>query len=299
MKPVVTSFFDEPTNTVSYVVRDPGGLSCAIIDSVLGFDPLSGRINTMAADQILTFIHDHSLKACWHIETHVHADHLSAAVYLQERCGGLIAISEKISEVQREFAPLFNVEAGFPTSGSQFDHLFGDDEAFSIGEITGTALHTPGHTPACMTFLIGDAAFVGDTLFMPDYGTARTDFPGGDARQLYRSIRRVLTLPEATRLFLCHDYKAPGRNEFRWETTVAQQRAANVHIRDGIAESDFVKMRGERDAGLPLPKLFLPAVQVNMRAGAVPPAESNGKCYLKIPLEGVLPGNPDSAWDPS
>jgi glyoxylase-like metal-dependent hydrolase (beta-lactamase superfamily II) len=295
----ITGFFDEPTNAVSYIVRDPGSAACAIIDSVLGFDPVSGRIDTAMADRIADFVGRRSLDLMWHLETHVHADHLSAAVYLKRRCGGRIAISARISEVQREFAGLFNVEAGFPTDGGQFDHLFGDDEAFSIGGLAGVAMQTPGHTPACMTFLIGDAAFVGDTLFMPDYGTARADFPGGDARQLYQSVQRVLSLPLSTRLFLCHDYKAPGRDEFRWETTVAEQRSANVHVHDGISEAEFVKMRTERDARLSLPKLFLPAVQINIRSGALPPPESNGTSYVKIPLIGVSPGKPHSAQDPS
>lgn len=286
----VTGFFDEPANAVSYVVRDPDSAACAIIDSVLGFDQASGRIDTTAADRIADFIRQGSLEVCWHLETHVHADHLSAAAYLKRCFGGQIAISSKISEIQRVFAVLFNVEAGFPTDGGQFDHLFGDGDTFSIGGLTGLAMHTPGHTPACMTFLIGDAAFVGDTLFMPDCGTARADFPGGDANQLYRSVRHVLSLAGSTRLFLCHDYKAPGRDEFRWETTVAEQRNANIHVRDGISEADFVKMRGERDASLSLPKLFLPAVQINIRSGALPPPESNGTSYVKIPLTGVAPG---------
>jgi glyoxylase-like metal-dependent hydrolase (beta-lactamase superfamily II) len=284
MRPEVISFFDEPTNTASHVVRDPASRRCAIVDSVLDYDAASGRTATQAADKIITFIRDQELEVEWIVETHVHADHLSAAPYIKGRLGGALGIGENIRVVQDIFGTVFNAGTEFQRDGSQFDHLFRDGEQFSIGALEAIALHTPGHTPACMTYVIGNAAFVGDTLFMPDYGTARADFPGGDARTLYRSARRVLSLPDSTRLFLCHDYKAPGRSGFQWETTVAAERRHNVHMHDGVSEDEFVRMRSARDAQLAMPKLILPSVQVNMRAGEFPPAEDDGRAYLKIPL---------------
>jgi glyoxylase-like metal-dependent hydrolase (beta-lactamase superfamily II) len=283
-RPEVISFFDEPTNTASHVVCDPASWRCAIVDSVLDYDAASGRTATDAADKIIALVRDQGLQVEWILETHVHADHLSAAPYIKERLGGALGIGENIRVVQDIFGKVFNAGTEFQRDGSQFDHLFIDGERFTIGGLDAVALHTPGHTPACMTYVIGDAAFVGDTLFMPDYGTARADFPGGDARMLYRSARRVLSLPDATRLFLCHDYKAPGRGDFQWETTVAAERVHNVHMHDGVGEDEFVRMRSARDAQLGLPKLILPSVQVNMRAGQFPPAEGDGQVYLKIPL---------------
>jgi len=281
----VAGFFDDATNTVSYVAADPGTGKCALIDSVLGFDPISGRTDRHSADGLIAFVREHGLEAEWLLETHVHADHLSAAPYLQQQLGGALAIGRHITVVQDTFGKIFNAGTEFQRDGSQFDRLFADGERFTVGSIAAQALHTPGHTPACMTYLIGDAAFVGDTLFMPDYGTARCDFPGGDARALYRSIRRIFALPEATRLFLCHDYKAPGRDDYRWETTVGEERRHNVHAHEGVGEDEFVAMRTARDQTLGMPKLILPAVQVNMRAGQMPPAEADGKRYLKIPLD--------------
>ena len=281
----VEAFFDPATFTYSYVVIDPSSQRCAIIDSVLDYDPASGRTSFASADRMIAFVKEHDLKVDWLLETHVHADHLSAAPYLQRELGGQLAIGENITVVQDTFGKLFNAGTEFATDGRQFDHLFKDGDTFQIGNIAAQAMHTPGHTPACMTYLIGDAGFVGDTLFMPDYGTARCDFPGGDAAQLYRSIHRLLALPEATRLFLCHDYKAPGRDDFRNQTTVAEERAHNVHVHEGIDEASFVAMRSSRDATLGMPTLILPAVQINMRAGQLPPAEDNGTRYLKIPLD--------------
>ncbi len=286
-QPTVTAFFDEPTFTVSYVVADPVTNRAAIVDSVLNFDPASGRTSKASADAVIDHVRAGNLTVDWILETHVHADHLSAAPYLKEVLGGRTGIGFHITTVQKTFAALFNAGPAFATDGRQFDHLFQDEEEFAVGSIEARALHTPGHTPACMTYLIGDAAFVGDTLFMPDYGSARCDFPGGDARTLYRSVRRILSLPDDTRLFMCHDYKAPGRDAYRWETTVAEERAGNIHLRDGIAEDDFVKMRTERDATLDMPRLILPSVQVNMRGGDLPPAEENGVRYLKIPIDAV------------
>lgn len=282
--PVVTAFFDEPTNTVSYVVTDPASGVCAIVDSVLDYDPAAGRTSTASADALISFVRAQGLKVEWILETHVHADHLSAAPYLKQKLGGRMGIGSHITVVQDTFGKIFNAGTEFARDGSQFDHLFQDGEVFTIGSLMAEAMHTPGHTPACMTYRIGDAAFVGDTLFMPDYGTARADFPGGDARVLFRSIRRVLALPGETRLFLCHDYKAPGRGDYRWETTVADERAHNIHVHDGVSEDAFVRMRTGRDATLGMPRLILPSVQVNMRAGAMPPAEDNGVAYLKVPL---------------
>ena len=283
MKPDVKAFFDEATFTVSYVVKDPGSDSAAIIDSVLDYDPKSGRTDTTSADEIIAYVKKNGLKIEWLLETHAHADHLSAAPYIQTELGGTTAIGSNITEVQDVFARLFNVEKGFQTDGRQFEHLFEDGEEFKIGGLTLRAMHTPGHTPACMTYVTDGAAFVGDTLFMPDFGTARADFPGGDARTLYQSIQKVLALPDDTTLYMCHDYKAPGRDEYAWETTVANQKAANVHVGEGKTEDDFVAMREARDATLEMPTLILPSVQVNIRAGEMPPAEDNGVSYLKIP----------------
>ncbi len=284
MKPDVKAFFDEATFTVSYVVKDPGSKSAAIIDSVLDYDPKSGRTDTTSADAIIAYVKEHGLKVEWQLETHAHADHLSAAPYIQKALGGTTAIGSNITEVQDVFAKLFNVEKGFQTDGRQFEHLFEDGETFKIGGLEVKAMHTPGHTPACMTFVAGDAAFVGDTLFMPDYGTARADFPGGDARVMYQSIQKILALPDDTTLYMCHDYKAPGRDEYAWETTVAEQKATNVHVGAGKSEDEFVAMREARDATLDMPTLILPSVQVNIRAGELPPAEDNGVSYLKIPI---------------
>lgn len=282
--PEVTAFFDEPTNTFSYVVRDPDSTACAILDSVMDFDYASGATGWQSADRIIEFIQREGLEVEWILETHVHADHLTAAPYLQERLGGKTGIGAKISQVQSIFGDLFNSGDEFARDGSQFDRLFEEGDTFSIGGLQARVLHTPGHTPACLTYVIGDAAFVGDTLFMPDYGTARCDFPGGDARTLYRSIQKVLALPDETRLFLCHDYKAPGREDYACQTTVGEQRRDNVHVHQGVDEVDFVAMRTERDSTLGMPKLIIPSVQVNMRAGHLPPAEDNGRVYLKVPI---------------
>lgn len=284
MKPIVTAFFDEATFTVSYIVAEPESRHAAIIDPVLDYDPKAGRTATASADRILDHVRTQGLTVDWILETHVHADHLSAAAYLHDRLGAPIGIGAHVCTVQRTFARIFNTGPDFVPDGRAFDHLFHDGERFRIGALEGEVMHTPGHTPACITYVIGDAAFVGDTLFMPDYGTARADFPGGDAHALYRSIRRILALPPETRLFLCHDYKAPGRDEYVWETTVAAQRARNVHIHDGVSEEDFVRLRTTRDKELAMPVLILPSVQVNMRAGHLPPPEDNGVSYLKIPL---------------
>ena len=282
--PTVKHFFDEPTNTFSYVVQDPDSPACAIIDSVLDFDYAAGRTDVRSADEIIQFIEDNGLKVEWILETHVHADHLSAAPYLHEKLGGKTGIGQKIIEVQEIFGKAFNAGTEFARDGSQFDRLFSEGDTFGIGNLKGEVLHTPGHTPACLTYVIGDAAFVGDTVFAPDAGTARCDFPGGDAHTLFRSVQKVLALPGETRLFLCHDYKAPGRDEFVHETTVAEQRANNIHVREGVSEDEFVKLRTERDATLNMPRLILPSVQVNMRAGEMPPAEDNGQVYLKVPV---------------
>ena len=283
----VKPFFDETTFTASYVVHDPATRRAAIIDSVLDFDPASGRTSHKSADAILAYVRKEGLGVEWLLETHAHADHLSAAPYLQGKLGGRLAIGAEIVTVQKTFGKLFNAGTEFARDGSDFDRLFKDGDHFRIGELPAMALHVPGHTPADLAYVIGDAVFAGDTLFMPDYGTARADFPGGDARQLYRSIRRLLSLPDRTRLFLCHDYKAPGRDEFAWETTVAAERAGNIHVREGVLEDEFVAMREARDATLAMPRLILPAIQVNMRAGHLPPAEDNGIRYLKLPLDAV------------
>ncbi|OYT94635.1 MAG: MBL fold metallo-hydrolase [Pseudomonas sp. PGPPP3] len=285
MQPHVEVFFDPATFTYSYVVTDPTSKRCAIIDSVLDYDPAAGRTSYASADRLIAYVREQHLHVDWLLETHVHADHLSAAPYLKRELGGQLAIGENITVVQNTFVKLFNAGTEFATDGRQFDHLFKDGDTFQIGSLEARAIHTPGHTPACMTYLIGDAGFVGDTLFMPDYGTARCDFPGGDARTLFQSVRRLFALPDDTRLFMCHDYKAPGRDDFRFQTTVVEQRAHNVHVHEGIGEAEFVAMRRARDATLGMPMLILPSVQVNMRAGQLPPAEANGTRYLKIPLD--------------
>jgi len=284
-KLVVQSFFDEPTFTVSHVIHDPATKRGAVIDSVLDFDAASARTSTDSADAVVAYARREGLTIDWHFETHAHADHLSAAPYIQRKLGGKLAIGREITTVQNVFGKIFNAGTEFARDGSQFDRLFDDGDRFSIGGVPAIALHVPGHTPADLAFVIGDAAFIGDTLFMPDYGTARADFPGGDARKLYRSIRRLLSLPDETRLFLCHDYKGPGRDDFIWETTVGAQRTNNVHVHDGVSEDEFVAMRNKRDATLALPNLILPSVQVNMRGGNFPPPEDNGTRYLKLPLD--------------
>ena len=280
----VKAFFDEPTFTASYVVSDPETKKAAIIDSVLDFDQPSGQTSTASADAIIDYVRGEGLTVEWVLETHVHADHLSAAPYLQEKLGGRIAIGGAIRTVQNVFGKIFNEGTRFARDGSQFDRLFEDGDTFRIGGIPAVVLHVPGHTPADLAYVIGDAAFVGDTMFMPDYGTARADFPGGDARRLYRSIRRLMELPDATRVFLCHDYKAPNREAFVWETTILAERIGNVHVHDGVSEDEFVAMRTERDATLEMPRLILPSIQVNMRAGHLPEPEANGTRYLKLPL---------------
>ena len=282
--PEVTPFFDAETNTISYVVKDPGSSACAIVDSVLDLDYAAGRIATRSADAIIAHVRARGLTVEWLIETHVHADHLSAAPYLQRALGGRIGIGERITVVQETFGKIFNEGTEWQREGREFDHLFTDGETYSVGTLPCVALHTPGHTPACMTHVMGDAAFVGDTLFMPDGGTARADFPGGDAALLYRSIQRVLALPPTTRLFMCHDYGPNGR-EIRWETTVAAERADNIHVRDGVTEGAFVAMREARDATLAMPRLIIPSIQVNMHAGQLPAPEADGKRFLKVPLD--------------
>ncbi len=285
--PDVSGFFDDATNTISYVVADPATNACAIIDSLLDYDQASGRTSTASAEKLIEFVSARSLSVEWIIDTHVHADHLTAAPFLREKLGGRTAIGERIADVQKVFAEIFNEGQSFHTDGSQFDHLFKDGETYELGSIKAIALHTPGHTPACMSHLIGDALFVGDTVFMPDFGTARCDFPGGDAGQLYDSIQTLFALPDETRMFLCHDYKAPGRNEFVWETSVGAQKRENIHVGGGVARDDFIKMRTARDATLSMPQLILPAVQINMRAGEMPPPEEGGKRFIKIPINGL------------
>ncbi len=283
-KPDVKAFFDPTTNTVSYVVSDRRTRQCAVIDSVLDYDAKAGRIGTRSVTHIFEYVQQQGLQVQWILETHAHADHLSAAQRVRQVLGGKVCIGEHIKTVQDTFSKIFNFEAGFLSDGSQFDRLFADGDAFMIGDVTARVMYTPGHTPACVTYLIGDAAFVGDTLFMPDHGTARVDFPGGDARTLYRSIQLIFALPATTRLFMCHDYGAAGRAGFAWETTVEDERCSNVDVGAGIDEDAFVAMRSRRDAALDLPTLILPAVQVNIRAGRLPPAEGNGVTYLKIPI---------------
>lgn len=284
--PEVKAFFDEATFTVSYVVSDPATAKAAIIDPVLDYDAASGRTSTASADQLIAYINDGGLSVDWILETHVHADHLSGAPYLKEKLGGKTAIGSSVTAVQKTFKSIFNLR-DLATDGSQFDRLFADGDSFDVGDIDGRVIATPGHTPACVTYVIGDSAYVGDTLFMPDFGTARTDFPGGSASQLYASIQKTFSLPDDTRLFMCHDYKAPGRDEYAWETTVAAQRTGNVHINKDISEGDFVATREGRDSQLGMPKLLLPAIQVNIRAGQFPEPEDNDICYLKIPIDAV------------
>ncbi|MEZ5770891.1 MAG: MBL fold metallo-hydrolase [Defluviimonas denitrificans] len=287
VKPLVHGIFDEATNTVTYIVRDPESRACAIIDSVLDFDYASGRTDTRSADRVVDHVRAEGLDPVWILETHVHADHLSAAPYIQERIGGKIGIGEKITVVQDTFGKIFNEGTEFQRDGSQFDRLFREGDTFGIGALGGRVLHTPGHTPACLTYVIGDAAFVGDTLFMPDFGTARCDFPGGSAEMLYASIQKILSLPDATRIFVGHDYKPEGRDTFVWETTVAEERAKNVHIGGGRSAAEFVTMREARDKTLGMPKLIIPSLQVNMRAGQMPPKDDQGKTYLKVPVNGL------------
>ncbi len=287
LRPEITSFFDPATFTVTYVVADPATGEVAIVDSVLDFDPNSGRTTTASADAVIDYVNSHNLKVTWLLETHAHADHLSAAPYLQAKLGGKIAIGADIVTVQNVFGKLFNAGTEFARDGSQFDALFRDGDTFAIGNLPVTVMHVPGHTPACIAYVVGEAVFVGDTMFMPDYGTARADFPGGDARALFRSLRRILALPPETRLFMCHDYLPAGRTEYVWETTVAAERAGNIHAHDGITEDEFVAMREARDRALDMPRLILPSVQVNMRAGHLPPPEDNGVTYLKIPVNAV------------
>lgn len=283
-RPIVTSFFDPQTFTVSHIVRDPTSNACAIVDSVLDYDPAAGRTAQGSARGLIEHVKAEKLEVQWLLETHAHADHLSAAPLLQSELGGQLAIGHEIIRVQEVFGKIFNAGTEFQRDGSQFDLLFNDGDRFRIGNLDATVLHVPGHTPACLAYVIGDAVFPGDTLFMPDYGTARCDFPGGDARQLFRSIQRLMKLPDAARMFLCHDYKAPGRDHFAWETTVGEEKSGNIHVHDGISEDAFYKMRTERDATLAMPRLILPSVQVNMRAGQLPASEDNGVQYLKIPL---------------
>ena len=284
--PEVLAFFDAPTNTISYVVRDPNSTACAVVDSVMDIDYAAGRIAYDGADAIIAAIRQRGWTLEWLIETHVHADHLSAAPYIQQKLGGRMGIGENITIVQDTFGKVFNEGTEFQRDGSQFDRLFKDGDSYTIGTMTAHVMHTPGHTPACTTHVIGDAAFVGDTLFMPDAGSARADFPGGDARTLYHSMKRILALPGETRLFMCHDYGPNGR-DIRWETTVADERVHNVHVRDGIGEDEFVAMREARDATLAMPRLIIPSLQVNMRGGRLPPKDEDGKVFLKVPVNGL------------
>jgi glyoxylase-like metal-dependent hydrolase (beta-lactamase superfamily II) len=286
-RPIVKAFFDNDTNTVSYVVTDPQTRHCAIVDSVLDYDPKAGRTRHDSASQIVAYVKQEGLTVDWLLETHVHADHLSAAPWIQEQVGGKLAIGEHIRTVQDTFGKIFNAGTEVARDGRQFDHLFTDGETYQVGNLQARAIHTPGHTPACMSHVIGDAVFVGDTLSMPDYGTARCDFPGGDARTLYQSVQKLLALPDDTRMFLCHDYLPDSRSEFQWETTVGDQRRHNIHVHEGVSEEEFVSMREKRDATLDMPRLILPSVQINMRAGHLPPEEDNGVSYLKIPLNAL------------
>lgn len=287
MHPTVTAFFDEATNTISYVVQEPEGSACAIIDSVLDFDYASGRTDTRSADAVVAHVAGHGLRVEWLLETHVHADHLSAAPCIQERVGGKIGIGDRITVVQDTFGKVFNEGTAFQRDGSQFDRLFADGDTFMIGQMRAEALHTPGHTPACLTYVIGDAAFVGDTLFMPDFGTARCDFPGGSAGAMWASVQRILALPDATRIFVGHDYKAPGRDAYAWETTVGAQKAQNVHVGGGRSQAEFVALREARDKTLGMPRLIIPSLQVNMRAGHFPEPEETGQVFLKVPVNGL------------
>ena len=284
MGPDITAFFDEATNTISYVVRDPNGSACAIIDSVLDFDFASGRTDTQSADKLVSFVRNNNLDVRWLLESHVHADHLSAAPYIQTKVGGKIGIGSHITDVQDTFGKIFNEGTEFQRDGSQFDELFVEGDTFHIGQLRGDVLHTPGHTPACMTYVIEDAAFVGDTLFMPDFGTARCDFPGGSSEALFSSIQKILALPNSTRIFVGHDYKAPGRENYAWETTVGEQKNKNIHVKVGKTKDEFTKMRDERDATLAMPKLIVPSLQVNMRAGNMPEPDEQGDVFIKMPI---------------
>ena len=283
-KPEVFSYFDETTNAACYILKDPSSNSCAVIDSILDFDLAAGRVTTKHADMLIRDTQTKGLDLEWIIETHVHADHLSAAPYLAKQLGGKIAIGSNIGTVQEVFGKIFNAGTEFQMDGSQFDRLFSDNDKFKIGSLDVKVIHTPGHTPACVTYIVGDSAFIGDTLFMPDFGTARADFPGGSAADLYKSIQKILSLPNETRLFLCHDYKAPGRDNFAWETTVKEQKETNVHVGGGKSEKEFVDFRTKRDSQLSMPKLIIPSIQTNMRAGNLPPAEDDGTQFLKIPI---------------
>ncbi len=287
MHPDVHAFFDEATNTITYLLHEPNGSGCAVIDSVLDFDYASGRTDTRSADAVIAYIRAAELDLQWVLETHVHADHLSAAPYIQEALGGQIGIGDQITVVQQTFGKVFNEGTRFARDGSQFDRLFRDGDSLMIGQMRVDVMHTPGHTPACLTYVAGDAAFVGDTLFMPDFGTARCDFPGGSAAVMFDSVQRILTLPDATRIFVGHDYKAPGRDEFAWESTVGAQKALNVHVGAGRNRDEFVALREKRDATLAMPRLIIPSLQINMRAGQMPEPEDNGLSYLKVPLNGL------------
>ena len=286
-EPQIQAFFDEATNTITYLLRDPGSNACAVIDSVLDFDYASGRTDTRSADAVIQAIKDQGLDLQWILETHVHADHLSAAPYIQQRLGGRIGIGAQIRIVQETFGKIFNEGTEFQRDGSQFDRLFVEGDTFDIGQLRGSVLHTPGHTPACLTYVIGDAGFVGDTLFMPDFGTARCDFPGGSADVMFDSVQKILALPDETRIFVGHDYKAPGRDSYAWETTVGAQKALNIHIGAGKSRAEFVALRQARDATLAMPRLIIPSLQVNMRAGQMPEPEENGVSYLKVPVNGI------------
>ncbi len=287
MFPRVKAFFDEATNTVTYVVEDRHSDACVIIDPVLDFDPASGRTSTASADEVIEYIRNRKLDVVWILETHVHADHLSGAAYLKSEVGGRTGVGKLITEVQTVFKGIFNLGDEFTDDGEQFDSLLDEGDLLEVGTMTVRVMHTPGHTPACLSFVAGNCAFIGDTMFMPDFGTARVDFPGGDAVKLYRSIQRILALPDDTRLFMCHDYKPPGREEYAWETTVAEERAHNIHIHAGVTEQEFVDFRSKRDKQLGMPKLILPSIQVNIRAGEMPPADENGVVYLKLPVDAL------------
>ena len=287
MIPAVKAFFDDATNTITYVVSDPKTRNCAIIDSVLDFNAAAGKITHESADEVIAYVKDQGLNLEWVLETHVHADHLSAAPYVQEQLGGKLGIGAKITVVQETFGKVFNAGTAFERDGSQFDKLFEDGDTFMIGELNAKAISTPGHTPACLTYVIEDTAFTGDTIFMPDFGSARCDFPGGSATQLYNSIQKLFDLPDDTVIFVGHDYKAPGRDEFAWQTTVGEQKARNIHVGGQKSKDEFVEMREERDAKLGMPKLILPSIQVNMRGGKMPPPEEDGNTYLKIPVNRV------------
>ncbi|WP_036186480.1 MBL fold metallo-hydrolase [Marinimicrobium agarilyticum] len=284
MQPTVKAFFDDATNTVSYVVSDPTTRACAVIDSVLDYDAAAARTDTASADRIIHYVRQEQLRCAWVLETHVHADHVSAAPYIRDALGGKVGIGAHIRTVQTTFGRIFNIGPEFSRDGKQFDQLFEEGDQFQIGDLTAHVLHTPGHTPACLTYVVEKAAFVGDTLFMPDYGTARADFPGGDARTLYRSVQKLYALDDDTTLFLCHDYLPEGREAHQWETSVGEQKRHNIHIHEGVSEEAFVQMREKRDATLGMPALILPSIQINMRAGHFPPAEDNGTHYLKLPL---------------